>query len=45
VTSGGLTESLGGTRVSGPISASEGASDALPVDGRLCSTTNAVKAV
>jgi len=44
VTSGGLTESLGGTRVSGPISASEGASDALPVDGRLCSTTNAVKA-
>src|ERR1035438_171030 len=44
VTSGGLTESLGGTRVSGPISASEGASDALPVDGRLCSTTNPVKA-
>ena len=45
VTSGGLTESLGGTRVSGPISASEGASDALPVDGRLCSTTTPVKAV
>jgi len=45
VTSGGLTESLGGTRVSGPISTSEGASDALPVDGRLCSTTTPVKAV
>jgi hypothetical protein len=44
VTSGGLTESLGGTRVSGPISASEGASDALPVDGRLCSTTSTAKA-
>ena len=43
VTSGGLTESLGGTRVSGPISESEGASDALPVDGRLRSTTRAVK--
>jgi hypothetical protein len=40
VTSGGLTEALGGTRVSGPISTSEGASDALPVDGRLCSTNN-----
>ena len=37
VTSGGLTESPGGARVSGPISASEGASHALPVDGRLCS--------
>src|SRR5258708_11217865 len=45
VTSGGLTESLGGTRVSGPISAREGASDALPVDGRLCSTPTSVKAV
>jgi hypothetical protein len=44
VTSGGLTEPLGGTRVSEPISESEGASDALSVDGRLCSTTNAVKA-
>jgi hypothetical protein len=43
VTSGGLTESLGGTRVSGPISESEGASDALSVDGRLRSTTRAVK--
>ena len=44
VTSGGLTESPGGTGVSGPISESEVASDALPVDGRLCSTTSAVKA-
>jgi hypothetical protein len=44
VTSGGLTESLGGTGVSGPISESEGASDALSVDGRLRSTTRAVKA-
>ena len=44
VTSGGLAESPGGTGVSGPISASEGASDALPVDGRLCSTLSAVKA-
>ena len=44
VTSGGLAESLGGTRVSGPISESEGASDALSVDGRLCSTTSVVKA-
>ena len=44
VTSGGLTGSLGGTRVSGPISESEVASDALSVDGRLCSTTSAVKA-
>src|SRR5258708_27483815 len=52
VTSGGLAESAGGTGVSNalstlaprPISASEVASDALPVDGRLCSTTSAVKA-
>ncbi len=43
VTSGGLAGSLGGTGVSRPISASEAASDALPVDGRLCSTTSAVK--
>src|SRR4051794_21676230 len=34
----------GGTGVSGPISESEVASDALAVDGRLCSTTSAVKA-
>jgi hypothetical protein len=38
VTSGGLPESLGGTRVRGPISGSERVSDALTVDGRLCST-------
>ena len=44
VTSGGLAESLGGTRVSEPISESEVVSDALSVDGRLCSTTRAVKA-
>src|ERR1700704_423141 len=44
VTSGGLAESAGGTGVSRPISESEVASDALPVDGRLCSTTSAVKA-
>src|SRR5208283_2139505 len=44
VTSGGLAESAGGTGVSRPISASEVASDALSVDGRLCSTTSAVKA-
>jgi hypothetical protein len=34
-----------GTGVSRPISESEVASEALPVDGRLCSTTSAVKAV
>ena len=34
----------GGTRVSGPISESEVASDARSVDGRLCSTTSAAKA-
>jgi len=45
VTSGGLAESAGGTGVSRPISESEVASDALPVDGRLCITTSAVKAV
>ena len=45
VTSGGLAESAGGTGVSRPISDSEVASDALSVDGRLCSTTSAVKAV
>ena len=41
VTSGGLIESLGGSRVSGPISASEVASDALSVVGRLNSTYEA----
>ena len=44
VTSGGLAESAGGTAVSGPISESEVASDALSVDGRLCSTISAAKA-
>ena len=43
-TSGGLTESPGGTGASGPISASEVASDAPSVDGRLCSTTSVAKA-
>ena len=43
VTSGGLAESAGGTGVSRPISESEVASDALSVDGRLCSTLSAVK--
>src|SRR6266702_2562158 len=38
VTSGGLAESPGGTGVSEPISGSERASEARPVDGRLCST-------
>ena len=38
VTSGGLAESPGGTGVSRPISGSEVACDALPVDGPLCST-------
>src|SRR5271166_1728102 len=38
VTSGGLTESPGGTGVSRPISDSEVASDARPVVGRLGST-------
>jgi hypothetical protein len=45
VTSGGLAESPGGTGVSGPISGSEVASDALSVDGRLCSTPSAAKTV
>jgi hypothetical protein len=44
VTSGGLSGPPGGTGVSGPISESEVASEALAVDGRLCSTTSAVKA-
>src|SRR5438445_11806837 len=44
VTSGGLAGSPGGTGVSRPISESEVASNALPVDGRLCSTSRAVKA-
>ena len=44
VTSGGLTESPGGTGVSKPISASERASNALSVDGRLCITRSVVKA-
>ena len=38
VTSGGLTESPGGTGVSRPISDSEVASEARPVVGRLGST-------
>ena len=37
-------ESAGGTTVSGPISASEVASEALPVVGRLRSTSSAAKA-
>ena len=45
VTSGGLTESPGGTGVSGPISESEVVSNALLVIGRLRGTTSAVKAV
>ena len=44
VTSGGLAGSPGGTGVSRPISESEMASNALSVDGRLCSTLSAVKA-
>jgi hypothetical protein len=36
--------SPGGTGVSRPISESEMASEALSVDGRLCSTSSAVKA-
>ena len=43
VTSGGLAESPGGAGGSGPISESEMASEALPVDGRLCSTTSAAQ--
>ena len=41
VTSGELAESPGGTGVSGPISESEVASDALSVVGRLNSTYKA----
>ena len=44
VTPGELAWSAGGTAESEPISESEVASDALSVDGRLCSTTSAVKA-
>ena len=44
VTSGGLAGFPGGTGISRPISDSEVASDAPSVDGRLCSTTSAVKA-
>jgi hypothetical protein len=43
VTSGKLAESSGGTGENRPISESEVARDALSVDGRLCSTTNAAK--
>ena len=43
VTSGELTESLGGTGVSRPISASEVASDARSVVGRLNSTLSMAK--
>jgi hypothetical protein len=45
VTSGGLTGSSGDTGVSRPISESEMASDALSVDGRLCSTASTTKIV
>jgi hypothetical protein len=45
VTSGGLTVSPDDNGVSGPISESEVASDALSVDGRLCSTTSTTKIV
>ena len=38
VTSGGLIESPETLGVNGPISESEGVSEALSVDGRLCST-------
>src|SRR5258707_15460900 len=44
VTSGGLAGAADGTGVSGPISASEMASEALPVVGRLRSTSSAAKA-
>jgi hypothetical protein len=44
VTSGGLAEFPVGAGVSRPISESEVASDALSVDGRLCSTSSAAKA-
>jgi len=45
VTSGGLAGSPGGTGVSRPISASEMASNALSVVGRLNSTRSMVKAM
>ena len=45
VTSGGLAGSPGGTGVSGPISESEVASDALSVVGLPNSTSSTVKAV
>jgi hypothetical protein len=45
VTSGGLAASLGGTGVSGPISESEMASDALSVVGWLNGTRSMVKAM
>jgi hypothetical protein len=41
VTSGRLAKSPVGTGVNRPISESEVASDALSVDGRLCSTRSA----
>src|ERR1035437_6103883 len=44
VTSGGLAGSPGGTGVSRPISESEGASDAPPVDRRLWRTSSPGKA-
>jgi hypothetical protein len=43
VTSGRLTESPVGTGVNRPISESEMASEAVSVDGRLCSTRSAAK--
>src|SRR5450759_4143127 len=45
VTSGGLAGSPGGTGVSGPISESEMASNALSVVGRLNSTRSMAKAM
>ncbi len=45
VTSGGLASFPGGTGISGPISESEMASDALSVVGRLNSTRSMVKAM
>jgi hypothetical protein len=43
VTSGKLTESRVGTGVNRPISESEVASEAVSVNGRLCSTRSAAK--
>ncbi len=45
VTSGELAASPGGTGVSGPISESEMASEALSVVGRLSSTSSKAKAM